>query len=132
MASPTTDLSPSELEVLRALWDLKTGTVRDVLNLLNERGRDLAYTTVQTFLARMEQKGVVACDRTGLAHVFKPLISREKISRLRLRSLIDVLYDGAVGPVVLQLMQDESLSTEEIAELQRLIDRLGSTDGGEG
>ncbi|MCA9295740.1 MAG: BlaI/MecI/CopY family transcriptional regulator, partial [Phycisphaerales bacterium] len=124
MASPSSELSGSELEVLRALWDLDAGTVREVLNHLHERGRAIAYTTVQTFLNRLEQKDVVACDRTTIPHVFTPLVSREKISRHRLRSLIDVIYDGAIGPAVLQLVQHERLSAEEFAELQRLVNRL--------
>jgi predicted transcriptional regulator len=124
MASAPSELSGSELEVLRALWDLDSGTVREVLIHLHARGRSIAYTTVQTFLNRLEQKDVVACDRSTIPHVFKPLVSREKISRHRLRSLIDVIYDGAIGPAVLQLVQHERLSAEEFAELQRLVNRL--------
>ena len=51
------DLGHAELEVLRALWDLGPVTVREVLAHLHETGRKLAYTTVLTFLTRLEQMG---------------------------------------------------------------------------
>ena len=52
----TTDIPAAELEVLQALWDKSPATVRDVLNELHNLGRQLAYTTVLTFLTRLEQK----------------------------------------------------------------------------
>lgn len=118
------DLGAAELEVLKVLWEEGPATVRQVLAHLHRRGRDLAYTTVQTFLTRLEQKGAVRCDRTGLAHVFHAAVTRQRISRSRLRTLLDQLYDGAAGPLVLQLVQDERLTAAEIDQLQQLIQRL--------
>ncbi len=118
------ELGVAELEVLKALWDVGPATVRQVLAYLQERGRSLAYTTVQTFLTRLEAKGFVRSDRTELAFIFQAAVSREQISRSRLRSLLDQLYDGAAGPLVLQLVQSERLTADEINELQRLIERL--------
>ena len=46
------------------------------------------------------------------------------MGRSRLRSLVRQLYDGAVGPAVLQLVRSEQLSREELDQLQELIDRL--------
>ena len=120
------DLGAAELEVLRVLWDEGPATVRDVLNRLNERGRGRAYTTVQTFLTRLEQKGFVRSNKSDLAFVFRAKVSRDKISRSRLRSLLDELYDGAAGPLALQLIRQERFTPDEIDELKKLIDRLDS------
>lgn len=123
------ELGDAELEVLKALWDDGPGTVREVLERLTERGRDLAYTTVQTFLTRLEQKGFVKADKSEFAFKYAPRISREKISRSRLRSLVDQLYDGAPGPLVLQLLQSGKLTADEIDQLQKLIERLDAGRG---
>jgi predicted transcriptional regulator len=40
------------------------------------------------------------------------------------------LYDGAAGPLVLQLLRTERLTAEEIDELQKLIERLDSPVSG--
>ena len=121
-----TDLGEAELEVLKALWDDTPMTVREVMNLLHKQGRKVAYTTVLTFLTRLEQKGYVKSDKSELAYVYRPLVSREGVVKSRLKSFLTQLYDGAAGPLVLQLMREEKFSSDEIAELQKLIDRLDS------
>ena len=59
------DLGVAELEVLKALWDEGPSTVRQVMERLHRIGRRVAYTTVLTFLSRLEQKGFVRSDVTG-------------------------------------------------------------------
>ncbi len=124
MAGKNYDLGSSEFEVLKVLWDLGPSTVREVMNEMHDRQRKVAYTTVLTFLTRLEQKGVVASDKSGLAHVFRAKISRERVGRSRAKKLVQQIYDGAAGPLVLQLVRTERLSEEEIDELHRLIERL--------
>lgn len=118
------DLGSSELEVLKVLWDKAPCTVREVLNYMHARGRRVAYTTVQTLLTRLEQKRFVRSNKTGLAHVFRPKVSRERVTKSRLKTLVDQLYDGAAGPLVLQLVQNERLKPHELEKLQELIESL--------
>ncbi len=124
MAALEHDLGVAELEVLKALWDHGPGTVRSVLSALHEKGRRVAYTTVQTMLTRLEQKGYVSSDKSGSAFVYRAAVTRAALSRSRLQQLLDQLYEGAAGPLVLQLLRTQRLRPEELAELQRLIDRL--------
>ncbi len=118
------DIGGAELEVLKALWDHGPATVRQVMNRLHQRGRQVAYTTVLTFLTRLEQKGCVKANKSEMAYVYRPLLTRDTVTRSRLRSLVQQLYDGAAAPMVLQLMRQEKFTTDEIAELQGLIDQL--------
>ena len=124
MAPRESDLGTAELEVLKALWERRRATVRQVLNQLHEQGRGVAYTTVLTVLTRLEQKGFVTSDKSGMAYVYRPTVTRAKVTKSRLRSLIEQLYDGAAGPLVLQLMREKKFSADEIAELQKLIDQV--------
>ncbi len=118
------ELGSAELEVLKVLWDAGPSTVRDVLNHLHDRGRQVAYTTVQTLLTRLEQKGCVRSDKSDLAHVFRAKVTRNRVTRSRLKTLVNQLYDGAAGPLVLHLVRHERLTPDEIDELHRLIDEL--------
>ncbi len=117
-------LGSAELEVLKALWEVGPATVREVLGHLHDRGRKVAYTTVQTLLTRLEQKRYVTSDKSDLAHVFRARVSRERVTQSRLKNLVEQLYDGAAGPLVLQLVKTERLTPSEIEELQKLIERL--------
>jgi len=136
MAERQYDPGNAELDVLKVLWDEGPSTVRDVMNHLHQCGRRIAYTTVQTLLTRLEQKRLVRSDKSDIAHVFRARVTRERVTQSRLNALVKQLYDGAVGPLVLQLVRDEGLTPVEVEELQKLIDRLdadhddGLTSGG--
>lgn len=118
------ELSEAELAVLRVLWDHGPQTVREVMERLHDRGRRVAYTTVLTFLSRLEQKGVAASDKDGTAYVYRSKVTRQTVTRSRVRTLLDQLYDGAAAPMVVHLIESERFTEDEIAQLRRLIKDL--------
>lgn len=124
MAKRSPELSDGELEVLKVLWEGQSNTVREVMDRLHAQGRKLAYTTVLTFMNRLEQKGYVRSDKAGLAYVYQPRQSRERVISNKLRTIAEQLFDGAAGPMVLQLMKSERFTPEEIDEFRRLINQL--------
>lgn len=126
MAKRDVELGEAELAVLRVLWEGGPRTVREVMARLHERGRKVAYTTVLTFLTRMEQKGVVSSDKDEHAYVYRARVTREQVAKTRVRSLLDQLYDGAAAPMVLHLIENERFTDEEIARLRRLLKELDS------
>ncbi|MFQ5410761.1 MAG: BlaI/MecI/CopY family transcriptional regulator [Phycisphaerae bacterium] len=129
MAPRSCAIGVAELEVLNVLWDHGPCTVRQVLQHLHTAGRRVAYTTVLTFLTRLEQKDVVKSDKSGIAYVYRPTITRNRIRKSRLKDLVEQCYDGAAGPMVLHLIKTQRFSQEEIEELRQLIDRLDDTPG---
>ncbi len=76
-------LTPAELEVMSALWDLDEGTVRDVLLRL-EGGR--AVTTVSTLVRILEQKGFVRSRKSGRRHLYRAAIPRQTYQRASVRA----------------------------------------------
>jgi BlaI family penicillinase repressor len=126
MARKHPELGSGELDVLKILWDRGPSTVREVMEILHSRGRRVAYTTVLTFLVRLDQKGVVVCDKSEHAHIYRAKVSRQQITLGRLRAMVRDLYDGAAAPMVLQLMSSEKFTPDELAQLQKLIEELDS------
>lgn len=126
MAKRDVELGEAELAVLRVLWDYGPQTVRDVMEHLHDRGRKVAYTTVLTFLSRLEQKGVVSSDKEDLAYVYRAKVSRERITDTRVKAMLEELFDGAAGPAVLHLVEKSALSPDDLAKLRKLINDLDS------
>ncbi len=124
MAERQYDLGDAELGALKTLWDHGPATVREVLSHLHDSGRRVAYTTVQTLLTRLEQKGYVTSNKSELAYVYRAKLTRDRVTRSRLKTLVKQLYDGAAGPLVMQLIRTEQFTPDEIEELQGLIERL--------
>lgn len=124
------ELGAAELEVLKALWDHGPATVREVRDVLQNRGKKVAYTTVLTFLSRLEQKGCVRSDKSGHAYVYQAKVTRDRIIGSRIKDTIKQLFDGAAAPMVLHLIENEKFSPQEIAALQKLIDDLAQDQEG--
>ena len=110
--------SERELELLKALWELGEGSVRDVHERLHPNG-EAHFNTVQTLLRIMEDKGLVGHRAEGRTFIYFPKHSREKVTRRFLHKV----FDGALDQMVLSLLQAEDASAEELKDLERLIAR---------
>ncbi len=86
--------SPLELQALKALWTLGSGTVADVRDAL-EPERELAYTTVLTLLDRLETKGAVQRRKKGRGYVYRPELSREAALERALERLASDFFQGS-------------------------------------
>ena len=118
-------ISDTELEVLKLLWELGEGTVRNVRErVVPEPGRDWAYTTVQTLLNRLQEKGFIESTRQGRAFVFRAVVSRDELLGKSLDSLADRVCDGAALPLLLNLVHSGKFKPEDIRCFRQLLDEL--------
>ena len=124
MAKRPATIPDSELDVLKVLWDKGQATVREVLETLKSAGREWSYATVATLLDRLETKGVVASDRRELAFIYKPTISAGEVQRKRVSNLVDKLYQGEPGLLVLHLLKSHPLDAGQAEEVRALLDEM--------
>ena len=122
--STQSPISDTEKAVLKVLWDMGQGTVREVLAALNDQGHSWAYTTVQTLLTRLMAKGYVSSDRGGSAHVYQASVSRNELLQQRLTDLAETYCEGTASPLVLALVEGSEFTLEEIAQFRELLDKL--------
>lgn len=123
-------LGPLETEVMETVWDLGETTVRDVHADLATR-RDLAYTTVMTTMARLASKGLLARDTSGLAHRYRPSISREQYARSTVTSVVDWLVDSFPQPAMSYFVEvmDDGSDPAVMDALRAKIDGLREQEG---
>jgi BlaI family penicillinase repressor len=129
MATSAPSVSDAELEVLKVLWDVGPGTVREIEAQLRKRKRRWAYNTILTLLTRLRDKGHVASDPRDLAHVFRAVTTREQLLRVGLTDLSNRVCDGITSPLVRAFVQGRRLSSQDIAELRQLLDELEKKGG---
>ena len=91
---------------------------------LLERGRDWAYTTVQTLLGRLQEKGFVGSHKVGRAFAFRPTASRDDLVGQSLEALAERVCDGAALPLLINLVQSGSFGRQEIEHFRRMLDEL--------
>lgn len=123
-------ISDAELDLLKVLWRLGPSTVRQVLDGLAPGSRSWAYTTVQTLLTRLVQKGYITASRDGRAHIFAAAVKREDLLGRELREIADRVCDGEATPLVLALVGKNRFSKEDLKQFRELLDRLGRPDQG--
>jgi predicted transcriptional regulator len=116
--------TPAELGILRILWKIGSGTVREIQEALAEE-EPTGYTTVLKFLQIMHGKGLVTRDESRRAHVYRARLSQDRAQRDMTTQLIDRVFDGSTSKLVLAALGDEPpASPEELAEIRQMLDRL--------
>ena len=113
-------LAALQLAIMRVLWDRREATVGEVRDALAP-GRILAYTTVGTMLAKMEEKGQVTHRSDGRVNIYRPTIKREQVSRLMVSDLAERLFEGDVTQMMCHLLDSRDVTRQELAELKKLI-----------
>ncbi|HEX8734170.1 MAG TPA: BlaI/MecI/CopY family transcriptional regulator [Pyrinomonadaceae bacterium] len=114
-------ISERELDVLQALWQIgEAATIAEVHRRLRETGIELAYTTVQTMLCRLETKGAVARDDSARPQRFRPLAKEPTTVGGAIENLVRRFFGGSVEALATRLVEEE-LSPEQIGRIQTLI-----------
>jgi BlaI family transcriptional regulator, penicillinase repressor len=118
--SPT--LTDAEARVMAVLWQRQTATVGDVVAAL-KRKRPATYSTVQTILRILETKGYLTHDKVDRAFVYRPVVDQRQARRRALKHLVQRLFDGSPGLLVLNVLEDEDIDPAERLQLKKLLER---------
>jgi predicted transcriptional regulator len=121
--SRNSQLASLQLAIMRVLWERGEASVADVRETLESEGRELAYTTVATMLAKMEKKGQVSHRAEGKAFIYRPALGQEQVSRSMVNDLAERLFGGDVTAMVSHLLDGCELSRDELTRLKELIRR---------
>jgi len=110
-------LSKAEARILEQYWKLGTRSVREILESLPDEER-VAYTTVQTLVYRLEQKGALRKVRKiGNAQLFEPAIDRSEFRSGLVRDLLD-LFGGSPRLLVSNLLETGTITLQDLKSLQ--------------
>lgn len=127
---PRPPLSKAELEIARIVWDLKDASVRMVHEAM-PANRNSDFSTVQTYLRRLEEKGYLKVKLDGRSRIYSPRVKPRTVIRETVSDLVDRLFAGDSMPLVKHLVEDKDLNTEQIQQLRDLVDRLEEQADGE-
>ncbi len=118
-------LTPLELKIMQVLWCEGPSNVQAVHAKLQS---DLAFTTVQTVLNVLHQKGRVRRKLQGRAYEYRPVESKESVLGQAVRDLVRRMFGGSSEDLVMSLVKTRQIDS---ATLARLSKRLETAEGGE-
>jgi predicted transcriptional regulator len=117
----------AELTILRVLWRKGPCTVRDVQEEL-ARSQPTGYTTALKLLQIMAEKGLVDRDESRRTHIYRASRPEEQTQRQLVGDLLERAFGGSAQKLVMQALASKPASSEELAAIRALLDRL---EGGE-
>ena len=119
MSSSMPRPTQGDMELLSLLWEQGPVTLSAAYEQLPG---DAAYTTVQTRLNRLVDKGLATREKSGRQPLqYRAAVQAEDVRASQLDSLVDRVAGGSVLPLVAQLVQRAEFSDSEITELRKLV-----------
>jgi BlaI family transcriptional regulator, penicillinase repressor len=112
-------LTDREAQIMEVIWGRGPSTVSEVRSALAD---ELAYTTVQTLVRILEEKGYVSHDQYGKAHRYSALVQRETAQRSASRDLAQKLFKGSTELLLSHLVEDEGLSRTQIRRIRKMLE----------
>lgn len=125
MESPR--LTKLELHIMEALWSQGSLAIREIQEAFPEKGRP-AYSTVQTTVYRLEEKGAVRrVKKISNAHIFEAMVSRDAARGKLIDDLLS-LFGGRTQPVMAHLVESGKLTLKDVRETEALLRKLAQKE----
>ena len=126
-------LHDAELEVMQALWAVPEYPAR-TSDLAARLDRDWKAPTLLKLLSRLEERGFVRGEKEGRSNGYTPLVNRPDYLAAESRSFLERVHGGSLSSLMAALYPEKELSREDIAELERILEKggkggAGATDG---
>ncbi len=120
-------ISEAEWKIMNVLWRKSPASARDVKKAL-EDDTDWAYATVKTIMSRLVEKGALQMSRQANTNMYTVAVSRLDARKMAVRSLLNRAFDGAFGPLVHFLLEQQELSDSDREALRRHSDSLADEE----
>ena len=108
-------------QIMQVLWTRKRASARDITDALNKE-EEVAHSTVQTLLRKLEAKGAVGHEVEERTFVFFPLVEERKAVRSATRELVDRVFGGSISGLMAHLLEHEKIAKGELEQIKKLID----------
>jgi BlaI family penicillinase repressor len=119
MRRPSSTLTEQELEIMKIVWERENVTVRDVYEALLIR-RKIAYTTILTMMNILERKKYLKKTQVERAYVYKAAQPQRKVLGAMVREFVNRVFNGSAEPLLVHLVEEHNLSTEDLKEIADL------------
>lgn len=120
---PSSKFTKLELQIMQALWDQGTLSIREIQEAFPKKDRP-SYTTVQTTVYRLEAKEAVRrVKKISNAHIFEAVVSRQAAQTRLIDDLLG-FFGGRTQPVMAHLVQSGKLTLEDVKEAEKALKQM--------
>ncbi len=117
-------LTPSEFDIMDAIWNSGEATVTEVMNQINAGGeKTFSRSTIQVQIQRLAEKGWLACQAQGKTFLYSATVERAEASANIAEDVKKRIFGDSFAELVRTLLDHSSISSGEIAELKQMINQ---------
>jgi len=118
----------AEVDILAALWRLGPATVREVHDALS---KDCGYNTTLKQMQLMTDKGLLVRSERFRSHVYEPAVPQAQMQRRIAGDLLQRAFGGSAKQLIMGALGAQTVSTDELADIRRMLDTLDKKKRGE-
>lgn len=114
------DISASEWEIMNTIWNKKLISANDVIEIV-QKHKEWSPKTIRTLINRLYKKKFI--DRTSRNKIFEyfPIVEEKDMKYKTSKVFLDKVYEGGLNSLVLNFVENEELSEDDIEELKNIL-----------
>ena len=126
--SSLSEPTKSELEILQVLWEFGPSTALFVNDYINKEKRPVIYMSTLKLMQIMLEKSLLEKDSSQMTHIYKAAVEEGKTKGFLLDRVVDNLFNGSAGNLMMQLLGNKKISPKEMEEFKELIKKIDQKD----
>lgn len=114
-------ISEAEWEVMKIIWEHSPCTSNQVIEAL-ESTTEWMPKTIKTLINRLVKKEVLDFTVEGRVYYYYPLLTKQECMRAENQSFLKRIYNGTLKSMLINFIEENELTKEEIVELKEMLD----------
>lgn len=119
-------ISAAEWEVMRVVWALKQTTSTEISSVLSKK-MNWKPATIKTLIGRLVKKGLLSTKQEGRKYIYSATITEEASVEEASEALFSQICTKKVGRTLKTVIEDATLSVEDIEQLEILLAKKKQT-----
>lgn len=111
------ELTKAEEMVMQALWEVKKGFAKEIIEEVKWEGKKPAYNTILTILRILVEKGFVKYETFGKSFQYYPVYSKEDYSKFSLERIKDNYFGGSSKSLLSFFAKEEKINIKDLEEM---------------
>lgn len=113
-------ISEAEFEIMKVIWDKNPINTNEIVDIVT-KSSDWNMRTIHTLITRLEKKGAISHKKEGRIYIYSPVVKKEDYIKAESKSFLNKFYNGAVNKMVMNFIENDMLSHEDIQELRNML-----------
>ncbi|GIN89833.1 transcriptional regulator [Siminovitchia terrae] len=121
-------ISEAEYEVMKVVWENEPISTPEVVEIVSKKV-DWKPNTIQTMLSRLVKKKALQTRKSGRVFIYTSMIEEHEYVGQKSKLFLKQFFDGALNSMVLNFIENEQLSKEDISELRKILSERDMKEG---